>query len=211
MDRDGLDLYFLNRATMHHVTSSQQLHQVFAAPATGLTPITPVLKHVLQEKKAVAMEKKMLVIIATDGAPTNPAGEIDTAALKHVLVSERNVDKVFVTFLACTDDDSTIGYLNEWDSKIVHLDVCDDYHSERAEVLKAQGTFEDRKLRAEGLASRPRSFRNTLSVHLCCLLCAGKDFKFSFGDYVVKCLLGAIDPEFDALDERKLNGCCSVQ
>ena len=30
-------------------------------------------------------------------------------------------------------------------------------------------------------------------------------------DYVVKCLLGAIDPEFDALDERKLNGCCSVQ
>lgn len=79
---------------MHHVTSSQQLNQVFAHPASGLTPITPVLKHVLQEKKAVALEKNLLIIIATDGAPTNAAGEIDTAALKHVLVSERNIEKV---------------------------------------------------------------------------------------------------------------------
>ena len=170
MDKDGLDLYFLNRATMHHVTSSAQLQQVFAAHPTGLTPITPVLKHVLQEKKAVALEKNMLVIIATDGAPTNAQGEVDTAALKHVLVSERNIDKVCVTFLACTDDDSTIGYLNEWDNKIPRLDVCDDYHSERAEVLKAQG-----KLPRLGRPPCPpcpaRSATHTVPV-LCCRVSA---------------------------------------
>jgi hypothetical protein len=161
MDKDGLDIYFLNRATMLNVTSSAQLQQVFSTPASGLTPITPVLQHVLAAKKAIAVERNLLVIIATDGAPTNAQGEIDTASLRHCLVSERNTAKVHVQFVACTDDDSTVEYLNDWDIKIPNVDVVDDYHSERAEVLKAQG----------------------------------RDFKFSFGDYVVKTLLGSIDPE----------------
>ena len=29
----------------------------------------------------------------------------------------------------------------------------------------------------------------------------GSNFPFSFGDYVVKALVGAIDPEIDAIDE----------
>jgi hypothetical protein len=176
--RSGLDLYFLNRATMLNVTSSQQLHAVFSTPASGLTPITPVLQHVLQAKRAIAQERNLLVIIATDGAPTNAQGEVDTAALRHVLVSERDTSKVHVQFVACTDDDSTMAYLNEWDRKIPNVDVVDDYHSEKAEVLAAQGS----------------------------------NFKFSFGDYIVKILLGSIDPEFDLLDEKKVGGgCCTVQ
>ena len=163
----GLDLYFLNRATMLSVTSSQQLHDVFASPAAGLTPITPVLQHVLQAKKAIALERKLLVVIATDGAPTNPQGQVDTAGLRHVLEAERNTDRVHVQFVACTDDNSTVAYLNEWDRQIKNLDVVDDYHSERKEILKAQGS----------------------------------SFKFSFGDYIVKTLLGSIDPEFDKLGQ----------
>jgi hypothetical protein len=31
--------------------------------------------------------------------------------------------------------------------------------------------------------------------------CRGRDYPFSRGDYVVKALVGAIDPEIDALDE----------
>jgi len=141
MDKDGLDLYFLNRATMLNVTSSEQLGPVFAAPASGLTPITPVLQHVLQAKKAIANERKLLIVIATDGAPTNAQGEVDTAALRHVLVSERNTARVHVQFVACTDDNSTVEYLNEWDKKIPNVDVVDDYHSEKAEILKAQGEW----------------------------------------------------------------------
>ena len=38
----------------------------------------------------------------------------------------------------------------------------------------------------------------------------GKNFKFSFGDYVVKSLLGPIDPYFDNLDERNQNSCCCI-
>ena len=35
----------------------------------------------------------------------------------------------------------------------------------------------------------------------------GRNFRFSFGDYVVKSLIGSIDPELDRLDESQ---CCSI-
>ena len=170
MDRDGLDIYFLNRATLSHVTSSAQLDAVFASPAAGLTPITPVLQHVLAAKKAIAVERKLLVVIATDGAPTNVRGEVDTAALKHVLTSERDINRVHVQFVACTDDDSTVAYLNEWDNKIPNVDVVDDYHSERAEVLKAQGTFASTvDAPRPALSARPASHAVACFVLVVCL------------------------------------------
>ena len=36
------------------------------------------------------------------------------------------------------------------------------------------------------------------------LFVQGTDFPFSYGDYIVKALLGAVDPAFDLLDERNL-------
>lgn len=132
-------MYFLNRATVLNVTSSEQVAPVFAAPPAGLTPTTPVLRHVLQAKKAVSVEKKVLIVIATDGAPTNAQGEVDTAGLHHVLTAERDASRVFVTFVACTDDPSTVSYLNEWDRKVPNLDVVDDYVSEREEIQKKKG------------------------------------------------------------------------
>lgn len=49
----------------------------------------------------------------------------------------------------------------------------------------------------------------------------GPMFSFSFGDYIVKCLLGSIDPVIDKLDEMKpveysalapqpVNSCCAI-
>ena len=37
----------------------------------------------------------------------------------------------------------------------------------------------------------------------------GSNFKFSFGDYIVKSLIGSIDPEMDGLDES--HGCCLLR
>lgn len=53
--------------------------------------------------------------------------------------------------------------------------VVDDYQSERAQILKAQGS----------------------------------NFRFTYGDYLCKALLGSIDPEFDQLDEVKCK--CNIQ
>jgi hypothetical protein len=38
----------------------------------------------------------------------------------------------------------------------------------------------------------------------------GQGFSFTFGDYVVKSLIGSIDPEFDNLDENISSKCCTV-
>ncbi len=37
----------------------------------------------------------------------------------------------------------------------------------------------------------------------------GSYFRFSYGDYVVKSLVGSIDPSIDNLDENKLM-CCRI-
>jgi len=65
-------------------------------------------------------------------------GRDDKAGLKRVLQNERS-SKVHVEFLVCTDDNQSVEYLNEWDDQLINCDVCDDFISERAEVLKCQG------------------------------------------------------------------------
>ena len=77
--------------------------------------------------------------------------------MSKVMVNERTTTD-YVTFLACTDDDSAIAYLNKWD-------VIDDYTNEKKEVLRTQG----------------------------------RQFSFTFGDYVVKTLVGSVTPALDRL------------
>jgi hypothetical protein len=173
LDKNGVDLYFLNRPAMHNVSSSQQIQIAFQNPPNGYTPLTQTLDRILIEKEAIIREKKLLLIIATDGQPTNSKGDIDTQSFVNKLASRSK--NVFVSILACTDDEDSIGYLNKIDRDIPGIDVIDDYRSETQEIQKHQG----------------------------------KSFKFSFGDYVVKGMLGPIDPYFDSLDESS-GGCCII-
>lgn len=182
LDPDGLDIYFLNRAPLFKIKDSSQLAAAFANPPNGLTPITSVLRRILQEKQSLVQERKLLIIIATDGQPTDDYGTTDINTLERVLKNERKpADRILVTFCACTDDDQAVGYLNKWDQKIPYVDVCDDYRSERDQIQRIQG----------------------------------RNFPFSFGDYVVKILLGSVDPYFDNLDQRLVgttnrHACCSL-
>ncbi|CAF1285378.1 unnamed protein product [Rotaria sordida] len=172
-DPTGVDIFFLNRQPMRNVKNAEQLIPVFAIPPSGPTPIVRILRQILQEKQLEVQERKLLILIATDGVPTDDNGQHDTKTLEHALRHERKpINRIPVTIIACTDDNECIGYLNNWDKKIPNIDVADDYRSEREEIHKAQG----------------------------------KDFPFSFGDYVVKVLMGAVDNWFDTLDERRVSG-----
>jgi hypothetical protein len=116
--------------------------------------------------------QKLLVVIATDGEPTSRAGHVDVKAkeFEQALKNRQDGNRVFVTLLACTDDESCVGYFKRID-KVKGVDTNDDYYSERAEIIKHKG----------------------------------KTFKFTFGDYVVKCLLGPVDKDMDKMDK---NECC---
>ncbi|KAI9335961.1 hypothetical protein BDR26DRAFT_920296 [Obelidium mucronatum] len=172
LDEDGIDVFFLNRPPIRNITGpSVDLDKAFMVPPRGYTPIARVLRQVLAEKwhcQPVGERKKLLVLIATDGQPTDDQGNIDKHGLKRALEQERGrPGDIPVAFLVCTDDDHEIEYLNEWDNSIRDLDVVDDYYTERRQILSVQGN----------------------------------SFPFSRGDWVCKMLLGAVDPEIDALDE----------
>lgn len=165
MDRNGVDVYFLNRPPIKNITNHSQLDATFSVKPNGGTCIVPILRSILHVKT----DSPRLIILATDGQPTDNFGNINTHELKTVLQYERGPND-YMTILACTDEDDVMSYLNGWDRDLPRLDVVDDYYSERKEILCVQGN----------------------------------NFVFSFGDYVVKMLMGSVDKWFDGLDEEKV-------
>ena len=67
MDSNGVDIYFLNRPALMNVTDARLVTQEFDKPPKGLTPITPALRNILASKRTISYEKKLLILIATDG------------------------------------------------------------------------------------------------------------------------------------------------
>ena len=171
-DTNGVDVHFLNRSSMPNVTHPGQVAEAFTKRPGGYTPLTPALRRVFQSAASRPnSDKRLLVFVATDGAPTDNNGNVDIRGLENLMRNERQSNTTYVTFLACTDDDESIGYLSQWDRTMMNVDVVDDYKTEREEIRRTKGY----------------------------------NFPFSFGDYVVKALLGAVDPQIDALDEAGFN------
>lgn len=78
--------------------------------SVGPTPIVRVLRQVLREKQLEIQERKLLVLIATDGVPTDDNGQHDIKSLEHALRHERQpISRIPVTIIACTDDHECIG------------------------------------------------------------------------------------------------------
>ena len=176
---NGCDVYFLNRypSVVKNITSADQLKNNFTPPPNGYTPLTQTLQKVLNDNANTRDERKLLVIICTDGEPTDTNGKTNIQEFKKCLLSRSA--NIFTTIVACTDDDQSVAYLNNFDRTMKNLDVVDDYRSEKNEVLKARG----------------------------------HNFSFTFGDYVVKSLIGSIDPELDNLDEKyskRICGSCLI-
>ncbi|RNA30146.1 von Willebrand type A [Brachionus plicatilis] len=177
-NENGTDIYFLNRPMARHISSADQLLPYFQNKPSGYTPISRVLRTILANNHPGELgERKLLIIIVTDGEPTDDYGRVDTHTFKEVLKSRNHT--TYTTIVSCTDEDETMNYLNNWDKTLPRLDVVDDYRNERLEILRAQG----------------------------------RTFSFSFGDYVVKSIIGSIDQKLDNLDENfygSNQGCCAV-
>lgn len=179
LDPDGIDIRFLNRPGFSRVGTSDQVAAAFLPAPSGYTPLARAVRGIFEEKAAVIRERKLLLIILTDGQPTDDRGNPQVEEFLKVLRDRPK--NTYISIVACTDDDDSVGYLNKLDRVVPGLDVVDDFESEKKEVMRAQG----------------------------------KGFAFSFGDYVVKTLLGSIDPTMDALDEKRVPavgamGCCVI-
>ncbi|CAF1342990.1 unnamed protein product [Rotaria sp. Silwood1] len=160
-DSTGVDIYFLNRRSAQNVTDPQTVNQMFSKPPRGYTPLVTALKHIFRlPATRRGNDKKALVFVATDGAPTDDKGNINVEDLERLMNEERRIETTHVMFLICTDDPTCVDYLNEWKRIMKNVDVTDDYKTEREKIQKSHGL----------------------------------NMPFSIGDYIVKALVGAIDP-----------------
>lgn len=168
-DSNGVDIHFLNRQSYLNVTDHKTVDEAFQKPPSGFTPLIPVLNRIFTSRLADrGRDKQLLVLVATDGVPTDNNGNEIIEELERAMRITRRVETTYVSFLLCTDEAICVNYMREWDKRMVNVDVTDDYHTEKKRIRECQ--------------------RNP-------------DFPFSYGDYVVKSLVGAIDPEMDALNE----------
>ena len=135
---EGVDVYFLNRPPVLGVTDAAQVGPMFFHPPAGFTPLSRTMRQVFANNNTLLREgRKLLLIIATDGQPTDDAGNVQIPEFLAMLAQKPR--GVHVQIMACTDDDETMSYLNNADASIPHVDVSDDFHSERKEILRAQG------------------------------------------------------------------------
>ena len=134
-DDDGIDIRFLNRNGVNNVTSFEQIKSLFINEPYGRTPLTKVVREIFTQYQH--NEKPILLVIATDGIPTNQSGYSDIHNF-NTLITNKN-HKFYISFLACSDQDDDIEYLNILDKKVPNVDTLDDYLSELKEVQNAQG------------------------------------------------------------------------
>ena len=127
----GVDCYFLNRGTVKNVTSSEQVRKFFEMKPDGYTPLLKRVRDVLKDHTG---PEELLLIIATDGVPSDGKPE----QLRQLLLSVS--DRVYTSIVACTNDDNVMDMLDDMDNTVPRLDVTDDYHRERAQIRAVQGT-----------------------------------------------------------------------
>lgn len=101
LDDDGIDIHFLNRPSLYGVKDTSTIMTAFEPLPSGFTPITSTVTRILQERQQG--EKRLLLVIFTDGEPTDVKGTVDIAGLEHLL--NRRPTDVFTTLVACTNDD----------------------------------------------------------------------------------------------------------
>ena len=136
-DSDDVDVYFLNRDPILKVTNPDTIDEAFRKKPRGNTPLASVLKKIFQSKLArPGQAKKLLVFIATDGEPTDENGNPDLPELKRVMTEVRQIETTYVSFLICTEDTDGVAYLSQWDKDMEHVDINDDYKTERDKIRR---------------------------------------------------------------------------
>eukprot|EP01059_Diplonema_ambulator_P014809 TRINITY_DN257_c0_g2_i4.p1 TRINITY_DN257_c0_g2~~TRINITY_DN257_c0_g2_i4.p1 ORF type:complete len:283 (+),score=80.92 TRINITY_DN257_c0_g2_i4:41-889(+) len=134
-DEDGIDMYFLNRPSLHHVgcADDPRLLNTLATPPAGSTPLTETIARVVADYSS--SERPVLLLIATDGEPNG--GPKRFMSYVHDVIMKKVTTRTFkFQILACTDDDDSVAWLDKFDRRYKEVDVTDDYYTERAQILR---------------------------------------------------------------------------
>jgi hypothetical protein len=132
---DGLDIHFLNRDSKLNVTDMTGLQSVFLNPPDGSTPLIARIKNLHASYKDSLNGKQLLLVVITDGEPSDGSHNDLYYALRSVTID----GNVHVSFAECTDQEDDMEYLDRWDGLIKNFDNTDDYREELRKVKNIQG------------------------------------------------------------------------
>jgi len=120
------------------------LNTINTASPTGVTPLSDHVREVKANVEAMKEElvrtgQKVVIVIATDGLPSNAYGTSDSAALNEFKDCLRSLEglPVWIVVRLCTDEDSVVDFYNNLDSQLeLSLEVIDDFTGEAEEVCE---------------------------------------------------------------------------
>ena len=140
MNSSGLDIYFLNRGIMRNVTDVTGLQTSFATLPDGGTPLITTLKQVYNEKKDILYGKKLLIVVVTDGEPTDKDQyDYSNSELFSLINLMTSRGDIHISIAETTDDPGSMDFLDNWNGKIKNFDNTDDYREELAKVRMTMG------------------------------------------------------------------------
>ena len=93
----GTDVYFLNKPPVKNVLNVDEfINYLKQITPNGYTPLNKVFNFVLNDNINTVREKKLLVIILTDGEPSDDFGNTDIKSFKRSLLSRDPIERIFV-------------------------------------------------------------------------------------------------------------------
>ncbi|KAJ3342975.1 hypothetical protein HDU83_005852 [Entophlyctis luteolus] len=175
LDDDGIDVYFLNRSPVRGVKGlTSSLQTAFSSPPEGYTPITRTLRAVLHEKWYSRPPEGRKKLLVLIATDGQPT------------TPEGRIDKEglkeLLMYQRGQPGDVLVSFL-----------VCTDDDREIEYLNEWDKNVRDLDVVDDFYSERTEILR-----------VQGNSFPFSRGDWICKMLLGVVDPEIDALDERML-------
>eukprot|EP01103_Thecamoeba_quadrilineata_P007950 TRINITY_DN1775_c0_g3_i1.p1 TRINITY_DN1775_c0_g3~~TRINITY_DN1775_c0_g3_i1.p1 ORF type:complete len:284 (-),score=17.57 TRINITY_DN1775_c0_g3_i1:124-975(-) len=174
------DIYFLNRGTFRNVQRFSDVERAFSAPPSGSTNIVKILRQVFSDRvSSDYLERPLIIHIFTDGHPTNDMYREDISGLMDWLRFRPNINNTFISFILCTDDEAIESSYRPMEYRV---------RGQLGWTGPTQGipgvdVTEDYR----GELRDVRRLR-------------GNQYYFSYGDYIVKCLLGCVNAELHMID-----------
>jgi hypothetical protein len=84
----GCDVFFLNSSPIRNIRHASELNNYFTAGPHGVTPLTRALESVLYDNQLYSMNgKNLLILMITDGEPTDLNGNLDVQRFEQCLLS----------------------------------------------------------------------------------------------------------------------------
>lgn len=168
---EKMDAYFLNRGQQLNVSTVAGIAKHFSRGPNGGTPLCGRLRSIFEKYRATMRSgRRVLVIVITDGEPTDGSVLELYNILEKELNKGPNKDNLYVSFAECNDNEKEMQYLDTWDTKLQHFDNTDDFPLESLRVRRAQ--------QYKGLRQR-----------------------FTYMDYVIKIILGAVMRKYWNMDQ----------